>query len=210
MPKHTTETRAIIFDVDGVLIDATEWHFDSLNLALAQVGVNIRHEVHTRELLGLPTASKLRWLVERGSLPPGTEALVLESKRRHFSNIVRQRCRPVEQRIQLLSSLRSSNYRLAAVSNAVRASVIEMFELAGLTRYFDVLLCGDDVSLPKPDPEMYNLVLRQLQTNRENARAVEDGCLGIRAAKSAGIPVVKLRAFSDLNEQTLFNPLYVS
>ena len=202
------EQTAVIFDVDGVLIDATDWHFEALNRALVPFCAAIPYGVHSRELLGLPTASKIQWLIGRGTLSAKFEKQVLQSKREHFSRIMRKRSKPEIARQRLLSVLSSRGILLAAVSNAVRSSATQMLELAGLLEFFGVIVGGDEVLRPKPDPEIYHEALRRLGVTPEKARAVEDGRLGVEAALSAGLSVVKLNKFSDLNEQVLARPTH--
>jgi|ERR1017187_4644960 HAD superfamily hydrolase (TIGR01509 family) len=193
------EILAILFDVDGVLVDATDWHFDSFNRALAPFGATISRQQHEEEFIGLPTAAKIDKLVARGVLTANVGAAVLEAKHLYFREILRARCRQNSVGRQVLGSLRANGFVLAAVSNAIRQSVVEMLDLSGLTSYLSAIVCGDDVAHPKPDPEIYISCSTLLGIRPDMCLAIEDGKYGIQAAMAAGMRVLTVKSIGDVN-----------
>ena len=197
---------AVLFDVDGVLVDAADWHFEALNLALEPFGATISHDLHETELLGLPTRVKLARLVADGTIDNRIVEAVLEARQRHVMSIIRERCRPDPQKIEMLKTLRGLKIRLAAVSNAVRVTVLEMLDRAQLTEHLDVILSSEDVSQPKPNPEPYVSSMRLLRVQPQHCLAVEDGTLGVQAASAAGIRVLRVNGPQDVTlEKVLFH-----
>lgn len=194
-------TRAILFDVDGVLVDATDWHFESFNRALEPFDVAISGKQHQEEFLGLPTAIKINRLVERGALPTNACHAVALAKRKYFREIVRKRCQPLDIDRHLLGVLKDNGFILAAVSNAVRESVTEMLELSGLLKYLAAVVCGDDVlqGHTKPHPEIYLSCSRVLGIRPDQCLAVEDGNYGIRSARAAGMRVLTVNSKTEVN-----------
>jgi len=190
--------RAVLFDVDGVLVDATEWHLEALNFALKPFRLAVSPEQHEREFFGLPTAAKIEMLTERNLLRPEAGRWVLDAKRERFRTIARQRCKPNQERIHLLATLKSMGFALAAISNAVRESVIEMLNFTGLSSFIDIMTCGNDVSKPKPNPEIYLRSMERLGLRPDQCLAIEDGILGVQAAKAAGTKVLRIKNISEV------------
>jgi HAD superfamily hydrolase (TIGR01509 family) len=196
--------KAVIFDVDGVLIDAADWHFEAFNRALAPFGHPLTIDEHRSEYLGLTSAQKLLRLVQQGQIASEDTAAILEAKRSCTTEIIRQRCRPHSDRTRMLEVLIKRRLRLAAVSNAGRSTVTEMLDLAGLSQYLDVIVAGDDVAHPKPDAEPYARCVSLLGLLPDECLAVEDGRYGAESALAAGIRVWRVSGPWDVNLDTLW------
>ena len=117
------DIQAVIFDMDGVLIDAKEWHFEALNKALTLFGYSISRFDHLVTYDGLPTRRKLEMLsLERG-LPLQLHDFINELKQIYTTELIYLHCRPAFHKQFALSRLKADSYRLAVASNAVRRSV---------------------------------------------------------------------------------------
>ena len=126
--------KAIIFDMDGVLIDAKEWHYNALNKALELFGMQISRYDHLITYDGLPTKNKLEMLsVERG-LPRELHPFISRIKQQYTMEIVYAKCKPVFCHEYALSRLKHEGYRLALCSNSVRKSVEVMVENSNLNQ----------------------------------------------------------------------------
>ena len=111
--------RAIIFDMDGVLIDAREWHFEALNRALRVFGYEIGRQAHLATFDGLPTRRKLAMLSEQVGLPRGLHTLISDLKQAYTKELVSERCRPKFQHQHALASLKDAGYLLAVALAAI-------------------------------------------------------------------------------------------
>jgi len=172
--------------MDGVLIDAREWHYLALNRALQLFGKEISREDHLANFDGLPTRKKLERLsIDRG-LPPELHEFINNLKQKHTFNIVNEHCHPNFRHEYALSRLKADGYKLALCSNSIRRSVDLMMELSNLKQYFDVTLSNEDVTHAKPHPEIYQLAMKKLGMKAENCLIVEDNDNGIKAATAAG------------------------
>lgn len=195
--------QAIIFDMDGVLIDAKDWHYEALNKALALFGYTITRFDHLVTYDGLPTKRKLEMLsLERG-LPAGLHGFINELKQIYTMELVYTRCKPVFHHEYTLSRLRATGYRLVVASNSVRASVDLMMEKSRLGRYCEFTLSNQDVSKGKPDPEIYTAAIRKLGLQPEQCLVVEDNVNGIRAAQAAGAHVMVVRSVQDVTYEAI-------
>ncbi len=185
-----TKIRAVIFDMDGVLIDAKDWHYEALNRALGHFGFAISRYDHLVTFDGLPTKKKLEMLsIERG-LPVGLHSFLNTLKQEYTMEIVHAKCKPTFLHEFALSQLRQRGYKLAVASNSIRNSVEVMMEKSALARYLDVLLSNEDVKSGKPAPDIYLRACENLELSPSECLVVEDNQHGIEAARTAGCPVM--------------------
>jgi beta-phosphoglucomutase len=192
------QIKAVVFDMDGVLIDAREWHYEALNRALGLLGYEITRYEHLTTYDGLPTKRKLRMLtVERG-LPEALHGFLNSLKQQYTLELVATRCKPVFHHQYALSQLKAAGYKLGVASNSVRRTVEEMMERSDLMRYLDVMISNEDVSRPKPDPEMYVAALGRLDVRPEETVIVEDNENGVKAATAAGAHVLVVEGPDDV------------
>ena len=137
--------KAILFDMDGVLIDAKDWHYDALNRALNHFGHNISRDSHLSTFDGLPTKKKLGMLTNTRGLPVGLHSFINELKQAYTIEISYQRCKPAFNHQYALSRLKKEGFKLAVCSNSVRQSIETMMQLSGLMPYI-VYVSNQDVS----------------------------------------------------------------
>ena len=195
--------KAIIFDMDGVLIEAKDWHYEALNRALKLFGYQISRYEHLTSYDGLPTSKKLQMLsVERG-LPIGLHSFINEMKQLYTMEIVHSKCKPRFNHEYALSSLKSRGYKLAVASNSIRNTIDVMMEKANLNRYLDLIVSAEDVKNPKPAPEIYVLAMRSLGLNPENCLIVEDNENGIKAAEASGAHLLIVQSVQDTNYKNI-------
>jgi HAD superfamily hydrolase (TIGR01509 family) len=190
--------RAVLFDMDGVLIDAKDWHYDALNRALAHFGYTISRESHLSTFDGLPTRQKLRMLTKARGLPAGLEGFINALKQNYTLEISNQRCKPVFNHQYALSRLKRDGYRMAVCSNSVRQSVEAMMRLSALSPYLDAIVSNEDVAKAKPDPEMYLKAMSELGVEPAECLILEDNDHGIEAALASGGHLMKIGVPDDV------------
>lgn len=191
--------KAILFDMDGVLIEAKEWHYESLNRALELFGLPISRYDHLTTFDGLPTRKKLDMLSLEGKLPRQLHEFLNEMKQRYTMDIVHTRCKPQFAQEFALSALKARGYRMAVCSNSVRTSVVTMMAKARLDRYLDLMVSNEDVARGKPDPEMYLTAMQRLGVTPPECLIVEDNDNGIRAARASGAHLLVVKEVADTN-----------
>ncbi|HEY1837325.1 MAG: HAD family phosphatase [Rhizomicrobium sp.] len=195
--------KAILFDMDGVLIDAREWHYEALNHALSPFGLEIDRDAHLATFDGLPTRTKLDMLTKSRALPHGLHGFVNRMKQKHTVDMVRQHCHPVFQHQYALSQLKAAGYKIAVCSNSIRQSLELMMQRAGLDRFLDLMLSNEDVSKPKPDPEIYLAAMAKFGLAPEQCLVVEDNEHGIRAARASGAHVLVVGNPDDVTHERI-------
>lgn len=191
--------KAIIFDMDGVLIDAKEWHYEALNKALSLFGYEISRYDHLITYDGLPTKKKLEMLSMERGLPVRLHSYINMLKQKYTIEKVYSDCRPMFTHQYALSKLKAEGYHLACASNSVRNSIQLMMEQSDLLQYLDFFLSNQDVVKSKPDPEIYIKAMEKLGLRPDECVVCEDNKNGIQAAKSAGAYVLEISTVYDVN-----------
>jgi HAD superfamily hydrolase (TIGR01509 family)/HAD superfamily hydrolase (TIGR01549 family) len=184
--------RAIIFDMDGVVLASPPMHLASWQQALAPLGIELTAE-ELFPLEGTPTELTAQRLTERflGQACSEMEARRLAAQKRA---LFREQFNPslVPGVGPLLHDLRGRGYRLGLVTGSARSVVNESLAPTGVTGFFEVVVAGDQVTCGKPDPEPYRTAAAQLGLPVGDCLAVENAPLGIRSARAAGMACVAL------------------
>ena len=200
--------KAVIFDMDGVLIDAREWHYEALNYALAYFGFEISRTDHLLTFDGLPTSRKLDMLSKISGLPERLHSLINALKQKHTMRMIYQECGINFVHKYALSRLKREGYSLAVASNSIRKTVDAMMEQAKLAEYLSFSLSNEDVSAAKPDPEIYSLAISRLGLKPSECLIVEDNPRGIEAAKGSGAFVLEVGSVEDVTYEAIADRIF--
>ena len=183
----------MLFDLDGVLVDARPWHRQALRGALAQAGYEITAE-QEEALEGLPTLVKLKSL---GVNSADIEGIFL-SKQRRTLQLIHSLAKPYPDIVEMMARLKGEHKRIGICSNAVRATVYAVMWRTRIVRYIDLVLSNEEAPKPKPNPLIYEMALSCMHAKPEDAVAVEDHPRGVAAAMAAGIRVVTVAGPDEL------------
>lgn len=194
--------KAILFDMDGVLIEARDWHYEALNKALALFGYNINYSDHITNFDGLPTSEKLKKLTVERALPEALHSFINEMKQQYTIEYIFKYCRPCFIHEYALSSLKSHGYKMACCSNSIRKTMDLMLSYSKLEQYLDLMLSNQDVAKSKPDPEIYLSAMNKLEVSPNECLIVEDNENGVKAAIASGAYLLKVQ---NTNEVTYNN-----
>lgn len=197
--------KAVIFDMDGVLIDAKDWHYEALNKALSLFGTEISRYDHLVTYDGLPTKKKLEMLSMERGLPKGLHSFINDMKQQYTMEIVHAQCKPRFYHEYALSKLKNEGYRMAVCSNSIRNTVEVMMLKASLDAYLEFYISNQDVTHGKPNPEMYNKAITKLGLTPQECLIVEDNENGVKAALASGAHLLKIEMVEDVNWQNIKN-----
>lgn len=195
--------KAILFDMDGVLIDAKDWHYEALNRALGAFGFEISRIDHLRTFDGLPTKEKLKLISETSNLPVSLHGFINELKQKYTMEIVNAKCAPVFQHEYALSRLKRDGYLIAVCSNSIRSTIEAMMEKAELKEYLDLIMSNEDVEKAKPDPEIYTNTMNRFGLDPSECLILEDNKNGILAAKRSGGHLLEVDTVFDVNYENI-------
>lgn len=190
--------KAVLFDMDGVLIEAKDWHYEALNRVLDLFGMAIDRESHLATFDGLPTRNKLEILSKTRGFPRGLHDFANKLKQDRTVEMVTALCRPVFHHRFALARLQQDGMKLAVCSNSVRQSVELMMKLSGLAPYLDLMVSNEDVKRAKPDPEMYQFAIKTFGLEPCEVLILEDNEHGIAAAKASGAHVMVVGTVDDV------------
>jgi len=191
--------KGIIFDLDGVLVNMPDGHYEALNKALSLFGCKIEKEEHLTYFNGLPTRKKIERLEEMGRLPIGLKEMINAIKQKYTKEIIPKYCVPDYSKIILLKHLKDRGFKLACASNSIKETLHLMLKSAQIYEFFDAIIGNDDVVNPKPDPEIFLKTFSLLNLQPQECIIVEDAPPGIAAAKASGAMVLQVRDVGDVH-----------
>lgn len=194
----------IIFDMDGVLVDACEWHRVALNDALKEVcNYEISIQDHYNIFNGIPTKVKLKKLSEMGIIEESLFEKIETIKQEKTIQAISKFAKLRKEKISLMKFLKEKNIKIACYTNSIRATTELMLEKTGILKYFDLLITNQDVIKAKPDPEGYLLCLKTLNISSKNTIIIEDSPKGIEAAEQTGCFLIKVKNPDEVNIELL-------
>ena len=194
--------KLVIFDLDGVLYESKEFHFDALNYALSEVDNNlvISKEEHLKTYDGLSTKRKLDILSSEKNLNPKFYKQIWNRKQEITGNLL-DKIEVNKSLINSLGLLRSKNIKVICCSNSIKKTVDSVLMNLGIYDLFDAIYSNEDVENPKPHPEMYWKALIRFSVTPDNALIVEDSPVGRLGAKMSGCNTVFINSPKDLNDE---------
>jgi HAD superfamily hydrolase (TIGR01509 family) len=197
-------TKLIIFDLDGVLVEAKEIHYNTLNQALKEINNKfiITEAEHLSIYDGLKTNQKLEILTKNKGLHPEFHEQIWF--RKQFLTIEAISQLKVDDRlVSIFKELRDKGYQLACCSNSVRRSVLVMLSKIGVIEYMDLILSNEDIKNSKPHPEIYWKTMSMMGILPEETLIVEDSPHGLLAASRSRANVLRVNNPQDLTLEKL-------
>jgi len=204
----TRPARAIIFDMDGVVLDSPPVHLLTWQRTLAPLGIELT-TVDSYPLEGLPTEVTAQRLTEQflGEACSDQEAQHLASiKRALFRDIFKPTL--VSGIVPLLHDLQGRGYRLGLVTGSARSVVDESLTPTGVAGFFETIVTGDEVARGKPDPEPYWSAAARLGLPSSQCLAIENALLGISSAKAAGMGCVALETTLSADQLSVADQVF--
>ena len=192
--------KLVCFDLDGVLVDACEWHRLSLNEALLETcNYEIPLSEHYSTYNGLPTKVKLNMLAEKGIIQRELIPIINEKKQFITAKVIQNYAKPNQEKIDLLQTLVMSSKIVCCYTNSIRSSASLMLEKTKILSYFSTVLTNQDVSKPKPDPEGYLFLMNFYKIKPEETIIVEDSPTGFESAYKSKAKVFKVNGPDQVN-----------
>lgn len=198
--------KAILYDLDGVLVDATEWHYESLNDALREIcGFVIKREEHLSTFNGIPTIKKLEILNSQGRLSKKLFTKVWEKKQERTFEVIERNTFYDQTKIRLHEE--TQNFKKVCVTNSIRKSALLMLEKTSQLQYMDFVISNEDVTLPKPSPEGYIIAIKKLNLQPNECLIVEDSPTGLEAAQQTGANVYGVSGYQEVTLENILTQI---
>lgn len=197
--------KLVIFDLDGVLVEAKSIHFEALNKALGEE-YSIKWEEHLSIYDGLKTNQKLDMLTENKGLPSSMHSKVWEDKQKYTLEALQN----LEESIQLrvcMRMLTSQDYKLAVCSNSIRKTVLTVLSKLGIIEFIDLIISNEDVKNSKPHPEMYWKAMSVMSVLPEETLIVEDSPYGLLAASRSRASIMRVGSPKEVTYPNIYKHL---
>ena len=180
-------SKAVIWDMDGVIVDTAPYHFRSWYEVFKRRGVNF-----TEKDFRLRFGQRNDFIIQAtlGNVPSEEMEAIALDKETIFRNLMRDRVRALPGAVELIKSLAEHGFRNALASSAPPGNIKLLIGSLGLNDYFDVIVSGHEVAESKPSPQVFLLAARRLGVRQENCIVIEDAITGVAAAKRAGMHCV--------------------
>ena len=197
--------KLVIFDLDGVLVEAKSIHFDALNKALGTF-YEISWSEHLSTYDGLKTNQKLEMLTERKGLPIELHKDVWERKQKITLQKLKE-LEPSNQLIVCMEEIVSEGYKIAVCSNSIRKTVLTVLSKLGIMEYMDLIISNEDVKNSKPHPEMYWKAMSMMGVLPEETLIVEDSPYGLLAASRAKAHILRVKDSNEVNWNNIYSKI---
>lgn len=189
--------KLIIFDLDGVLVEAKNIHYDALNDALSEEYAITWNE-HLSIYDGLKTNQKLDMLSERKGLDKLLHTEIWNKKQKLTLQKLKL-LEPSEVLIELMDSLVERGYKISVCSNSIRKTVLTVLSKLGIMEYMDYIISNEDVENSKPHPEMYWNAISKMKCLPEETLIVEDSPYGLLAAARSKSHILRVKNTEQTN-----------
>ena len=201
--------KLVIFDLDGVLVEARDIHYEALNRALLDVNEKyvIEKEEHLSSYDGLSTSKKLRKLTKEKGLPEKLHDQVWRDKQKYTHKVISDTVKPDWSIVSLLKRLKHEGYTVYCASNSIRSSVKLMLLKASYMESIDEYFSNEDVKNPKPHSEIYLKCMVHAGVNPSECLIVEDSHIGREAATASGASLLGVRGLQDVNVKNVFKAI---
>jgi len=185
MRKISQKIRAVIFDMDGTLLDSERLSQRSWDAAAREFGAFVSDEIFLK-MVGHRSADCFKILQNAFPQKNLPEEKIISSAREYYAQLVAAGVPLMKGAQKIFDFARSRRWKIGVATSTRRASAQEKLERAGFWKFISAATCGDEVSVGKPAPEIYAETVRKLGVPATECLAVEDSPTGFRSAFSAG------------------------
>lgn len=197
--------KLVLFDLDGVLIDAKKIHYEALNEALGEQYA-ISEKEHTNTYDGRKTFEKLKLLTEQKGLPTTLHNEIYDKKQSITMEKI-SALEPIEEITKLFQELEQQKYLIGVCSNSIRRTVLTALAKTQLMEYCSVIISNEDVKNSKPHPEMYWKAMSMMSVLPEETLIVEDSPPGLLAAERSRANYIRVDNPYVVTREKIFSNL---
>jgi len=180
----------IIFDMDGVLADTAEIHYESWIKLAKDINIEFKREFF-KETFGQQSSFILRKLLSNNISDEKINELA-DKKEFYYRNLVKDKLKPLPGTVKLIKKLRKKGFKLAIGSSGCLENINLLINTLKINNFFEAIVSAEDVKNSKPAPDVFLKAAEKLKIVPKNCVVIEDAPVGIRAAKLAGMRSIAL------------------
>lgn len=199
--------KGYIFDLDGVLIDSSKIHYLGWKDVINRLGKDVDYETFRASYFGKRGVDTLEMVFGKGRFSDKEARRLSDEIDSNFVNTVAKAGVPIKGAFEFVRKLDRSGEKVALATSAPRRNADAFLDAFSFRGVFGAEVCGDDVSMGKPDPEVFLKAASRLHVDPSECVVFEDSLPGVKAAKAAGCTCVALLTTSTkevLNEADFF------
>ena len=196
--------KLVIFDLDGVLIDSRDMHYEALNMALSEINCKyvINRDEHLSFYDGLPTSQKLAMLTQRKNLPADKHQKIWEEKQKATISIF-SKLNNDHELMYYFQQLKTRGFQIAVASNSIRNTVKLVLLKLGLLEFIDYYVSNEDVVRNKPFPEMYWKCMIACNALPKDTVIFEDSHIGRQGALDSKAHLIPIENRDHMDQQKI-------
>jgi len=200
--------RAVIFDMDGVIVDSEPMHIEAEKQTLLKHGIKITTE-ELRSYTGTTAEFEFNDLIRKYKLNTTTDSLFREKERVLF-RLLAGKTQPTKGVLDLIRNLKKHGFKLGIATSGHRKLAHYYLDKLGIEQLFDTVVCSEDITHSKPDPEIFLKAAKKLGVDPAECVVIEDSKLGIEAATEAGMKRIGYRNPNSGNQDLSNADLVIS
>lgn len=186
-----TKIKAVIFDLDGTLVDSEPNYFESDRRLLAEYGIQDFDAELKSKYIGIGSRAMLEDIMKNYQINESIENLLVK-KNQYYLEIARQNTVVFAEMKKFLHGVKERGYAMALASGSSPEVIEVILEVTELKPYFEVILSAEDVKKGKPAPDIFLEAAKRLGISPESCLVIEDSQYGVEAAKSAAMYCIAL------------------
>ena len=190
---------AVIFDLDGTLLDNNDFHLKSWKLYLKQMGMEISDEDYKANISGRTNKDATEHVFNK-KMTNDEAAQYYLGKEKIYREMYAPVIKPVSGLINLLTELQQNGIKMAIATSGILVNIDFMFDHVPIRHFFEQVINSTHIQNGKPDPEIFITTAQKLHVHPENCVVFEDSIAGVEAANAAGMKVVALTTTHTLEE----------
>ncbi|MEO9144085.1 MAG: HAD family phosphatase [Ginsengibacter sp.] len=196
------DTQAVIFDLDGTLLDNNPYHLKSWLEYLKNIGRHISEEEYNKNINGRTNKDVIEYIYERKLSEEEILKYSLE-KEAVYRKIYEPFIKPVKGLLDFLEMLKDKNIPMAIATSGIQPNIDFMFQNVPIQKYFKAVVNSSHITKGKPDPEIYLKTASLLNVLPKNCLVFEDAVVGIKSAKAAGMKVIAIATTQTREELSI-------